>query len=115
MGKLVDRAFIALLAFGVLGHLFGTFTLTDVGSPLFVWSLSGVLAAGMIVALNVLRHIRPGDQVIARIALVGSVCWIGIAILFGTSIGNVLDPRALLHAIAGAGLSYFSFRSSQMV
>jgi hypothetical protein len=115
MGKLIDRAFIALLAFGALGHLLGTFTLTDIGSPLFVWSLSGVLAAGMVVAVNVLRHVRGSDPALARIALVGSACWVGIAILFGASIGNILDPRALLHAIAAAGLCYFSFQSSQIV
>lgn len=113
--KIFDKIFIGLLTFGVLGHLYGTFTLTEIGSNLFVWLLAGGLAAGLIVTINILRHIRPDDYVLARVALVGSVCWIGIAILFGLSIGNVLDPRALAHAIAALGLAFFSFRTSRFI
>lgn len=44
------------------------------------------------------------------IALTGNLCWISIVLLFGRSIGNMVDPRVLLHGIAAAGLSYFSFK-----
>ena len=109
MRKTIDRILIGLLAFGALGHLFGTFALTSVGGELFVWSLAGVMAAALTVAVNVLRHVRPDDKPVARIALVSSVCWAVIAILFGVSIENILDPRVLIHAVAGAGLGIISF------
>lgn len=111
MSKTIDRIFCGLLAIGTIGHLMGTFVFSSFGSELFVWSLSGVLAAALLVALNVLRNIRPEDKTLAWIALVGSVCWIGIAFLFGRSIGNIFDPRVLFHAAAAAGLSFFGFQT----
>jgi hypothetical protein len=109
MRKSVDRIFCGLFAIAAAGHLFGTFTLAEIGSGLFVWSLSGVLAAALLVALNLLRNARQRDKSLAWITLIGNLCWIGIAILFGLSIGHVLDPRVLFHVIAAAGASYFSF------
>src|SRR4051812_3912103 len=111
MKKTLDRTFCGLLALGTLGHLIGTFTRTEVGSGLFVWSLSGVLAAALLVAINLLRNARPKDKVLAQVALAGNLCWLGIVILFGQSLGNVLDPRVLFHAVAALGLAYFSFRT----
>ena len=109
--KILDRTFCVLLAIAAVGHLFGTLTLYEIGSPIFVWSLSGVLAASMLVALNFLRSSRPADKSLAWITLIGCLCWVGIAILFGLSIKNVFDPRSLLHALAAAGLSVFSHQT----
>lgn len=109
MTKTIEWMFCGLMAFATAGHLYGTFVLTTVGSGLFVWSLAGVLAAALIAALNVLRASRQDDAPLAWIALTGSLCWVAIAVLFGLSIGNVFDPRVLVHVVAAAGLSYFSF------
>jgi peptidoglycan/LPS O-acetylase OafA/YrhL len=113
MNKIIDRVFCGLMAFAALGHLFGTLKLTQFGTGLFVWSLSGVLAAALLVALNILRNSRPKDKTLAGIALVGNLAWIGIVVLFGLSIGNLFDFRAVFHGIAAMGLSYFSFQTLQ--
>jgi hypothetical protein len=100
-----------LLALGAVGHLFGTFQVFEFGRGPFVWSLSGVLAAGLLVALNVLRNARPEDKTLAGVVLVGNVGWLGIVILFGQSLGNYLDFRVLFHAVSAAGLACFSVKS----
>jgi hypothetical protein len=112
MSKKMDLMFCGLMGFASAGHMFGTFTLIEHGTGLFVWSLSGVLAAGLLTALNVLRNRRGRkDQAVAMIALVGNLAWIGIVTLFGQSIGNIADPRVLIHGFAALGLSYFSFQT----
>ena len=99
------------MALATLGHLFGTLKLLEFGTGIFVWSLSGVLAAALLTAMNILRNKRSEDKAIARIALVGNLGWIGIVVLFGESIGNYADPRVLFHGTAAVGLCYFSFLS----
>ena len=74
MSKTIDRIFCGLLALSAAGHLFGTFMFTEIGSGLFVWSLSGVLAAALLVAVNFLRDARPQDKAVAWVALTGSLC-----------------------------------------
>jgi hypothetical protein len=111
MNKILDRAFCGLMGLAALGHLFGTLKLTQFGTGLFVWSLSGVLAAALLTAINILRSVRPKDKTLAGIALAGGLCWIGVVVLFGLSIGNLLDFRVLFHGIAAAGLSYFSYQT----
>jgi hypothetical protein len=111
--RLIDRAFCVLLAIGTMGHLIGSFLFYEIGGGLFVWSLSGAMAAALLVVLNWLRSSRPSDRALAWITLVGNLCWIGVVVLFGGSIGNVLDVRVLLHVIAAAGMSYFSFKILQ--
>jgi hypothetical protein len=111
MYKIFDRIFCGLMAFAALGHLFGTFKFTQPGTGLFVWSLSGVLAAALLVAINSLRTFRTKDKTLAAIALAGNLGWLVIVFLFGFSIGNLLDFRVLFHGIAALGLSYFSFRN----
>lgn len=106
--KILDRACIVLLTLGTLGHLFGTFSFFEFGSQVFVWSLSGSLAAGLIVVLNILRHLKD-DMAIATTALISGLLWIGIVLLFGQSIGNISDPRVLMHAVSTFGLCWFSF------
>ena len=111
-GETIDRMFCGLLAFGAVGHLAGTFLFSTFGTGLFVWSLSGVVAAALLVALNVLRNARPADRALAWVCLVGNAAWLLIALLFGQSIGNILDAWVLVHAAAAAGLLYFSVRGA---
>jgi len=109
--KIIDRIFCGFLLLCAIGHLFGTFKYTEVGSGLFVWSLSGVLAAVLLAALNFLRTGRPGDKPVAAIALVGNLAWVGVVVLFGFSIHNLADPRVLMHGVAALVLAIFSLRS----
>ena len=111
MRNIIDRIFCALLILATAGHLFGTIKLFDFGTGIFVWSLSGVLAAALLVAINILRNLRPSDRPLARIAFAGNIGWLAIVLLFGQSIGNLLDPRAVFHGIAALGLIFFSFKT----
>jgi hypothetical protein len=111
MNKKLDQIFCGLMALAAMGHLFGTFKFAEFGTGLFVWSLSGVLAAALLTAMNILRNRRSGDKILARITLVGNLAWVGIVTLFAQSIGNYFDPRVLFHGIAAIGLSYFSLQS----
>lgn len=111
MLKVLDWGFIALMGFGVAGHLIGTFKFYELNSGIFVWSLAGVLAATLVTALNILRRMRSRDKAIAVIALAASLGWFAIAVLFGFSVGTFVDPRVLIHAIAAAGLSFFCLRA----
>lgn len=99
------------MALGTLGHAIGTFTLMEIGSGIFVWSLSGTLAAALIIAINILRHKRKNDQAVSLISMMSAIGWLGIVLLFGQSIGNVLDLRVLMHAFAAVGLAFFSYKS----
>jgi hypothetical protein len=111
MNTTLDRVFCGLLALGVLGHLYGTLTSYKMGTEVFTWSLAGVLAAALIVVINWLRSSRAGDKPIAWLALIGSLGWVVVALLFGQAIGNVFDPRVLVHALSAAGLAGFSTKS----
>ena len=55
----LDWLFCLLLAAATAGHLFGTLTLYEHGTSLFVWSLAGGFAAALLVPLKVMRIGRP--------------------------------------------------------
>ena len=111
MLKLVDRIFCVLLILAACGHTAGTLIGAQFLSGIFVWSLSGSLAAFLLAALHLVRTSRPDDRVVALIAVVGTCGWILVALGFGASVGNVLDPRAMTHAIVSAGLVGFGVRT----
>ena len=109
----LDWIFCGLMTFAAAGHLLGTFTLIEHGTQTFVWSLAGVLAAALLVALNVMRMNRPNDRTLGWVSLVGCLCWVVIVLLFGSAIGNIIDFRVLLHVVAALGLSILSWRTLQ--
>lgn len=111
MAKAIDGIFAILLLVGALLHGYGTITSYPAGSEVFVWSLAGSLAAGLIAILNLLRRERPGDWALAVICLVASLAWAAVALAFGGAIGNVVDLRVLWHVIAALALAMFSLRS----
>ncbi len=108
----VDRAFGRLLVLGGLLHSVGSVTVLANKPDVLVWALSGSLAALLLASLNLMRVNRPNDRTLALVCTAGSIAWIFIAIGFGASIGNVLDPRALIHAINAAVLAAFSLRTA---
>jgi hypothetical protein len=111
IARAIDRLFGALLLIGACLHGIGALRAYPPGSDTLVWSLSGSLAAGLLAVLNLVRADRPADHVLAWITLVGSLCWVAIAVAFGAAIANVADPRVLWHAIAGLVLAGFSLRT----
>jgi hypothetical protein len=110
--KTLDRLFGWLLVLGAILHSGGSFVALRGNPGVLVWALAGSLAALLVAALNLLRVNRPGDRSLARVAAAGSIAWTLVAIGFGASVGNVFDPRALYHTIAGAVLAAFSIRTA---
>ena len=110
--KTLDRVFGWLLVLGALLHSAGSVVALRNNPGVLVWALSGSLAAMLVAALNLMRVNRPADRTLAWVSAAGSIAWTLVAIGFGASIGNVLDPRAMYHAIAGIVLAAFSVRTA---
>ena len=111
MLKTIDRIFGWLLVVGACGHTVGTFLWTPFMSDIFIWSLGGALAARLLAAFNLVRASRAPDRTLAIITAVGSACWALLALGFGMTIHNVLDPRPLMHCLTSTGLVFFSIRT----
>ena len=58
-----------------------------------------------------MRQARADDKTIAAITLCGNLAWVGVCLLFGLSIKNVLDPRVLMHAVTALLLALLSIRT----
>lgn len=108
MLKVVDRIFGCLLVLGACGHTVGTILWTQPMSGIFIWSLGSSLAAALLATVNIVRAGRPDDKTLAVITLVGTACWALVALGFGMSIHNVLDPRPLGHVVISIILVFFS-------
>ena len=107
MGRRVDRGFGVLLLLGAAGHTVGTLQHLR-GTDAFLWSLGSSLAAALLAVLNLARAGRAADRPLAVVCAVGTLCWALLVVGFGVSIGNLLDPRVLMHLVASAGLVLFS-------
>jgi len=107
----IDRVFGWLLVVGGILHTVGSVRGLAHKPDVLVWALSGSLAALLLAALNLMRVNRPADRALALVCTAGSIAWVGIAVGFGVSIGNALDPRALIHAVNAAVLAGFSIRT----
>ena len=109
---IVDRIISGLLILGAVLHSIGTFRGYPAGSEIWVWSLAGSLAAATIGAVNLLRTRRLGDRALAWLAGLSALLWAVLALMFGWSIGDLLDPRVLWHTTAAAGLAVLSIRQA---
>lgn len=109
MIKKIDYGLCGLLGLGSLGHFFGTIKFSEVGTSLFAWSMSGVLACVLLTVLNLLRINRPNDREILWLTRFGNLGWLVVVLLFGISINNFLDFRVLFHGTAALGLLFLSF------
>lgn len=108
----VDRGLSWLLLIGAVLHRYGSFTGYADQPETLTWSLSGVLAAALTAALNLLRADRPDDRPLALIAFAASVAWVTVAFGFGAAIGSLADIRVLWHALTALGLAMFSARQA---
>ena len=95
---------IGVLAFGGIGHLAGTLMSYPPGTEIFVWSLTAVFCVFAVVFLQALRLTRKNDRWIGGGATVATAAWMLLALGFGAAIGDILDPRGLVHAGASAAL-----------
>ena len=109
--KIVDRVFGWLLVFGGVMHAWGSWTSYRDDPTTLVWALSGSVAAILLASINLLRVARPNDQELATISLIGCVAWMCVALGFGKTIGNVADPRAVIHAVNALVLAVMSART----
>ncbi len=109
--KTLDRVFGWLLVVGGLLHAFGSWTAYHTAPAQLLWAWSGSLAALLLATLNLLRAGRPDDRPLAWVSLAGCLAWIVVAVSFGKVIGNVLDPRAVIHALNAAALAAMSVRT----
>lgn len=102
--RIVELILCGLLALAALAHLGGTLAGYELGTEIFVWSVSATCFVFLLVFVHVLRIYRPGDRPVRLAAIAGSVVWIGLALAFGAAVGDILDPRALTHAVITFGL-----------
>ena len=107
----LDRFLGGLLTLSAAGHTVGTLAFYQWPSEIFVWSLGASLAAFLLAAINLLRVNRPTDRALAGICLAGSPGWLALVIAFGVVIGQMLDPRVLMHGVAAVGLTVMSIRT----
>ena len=108
MRKHLDQACGWLLVLGACGHTGGTLLWLPRMSDIWIWSLGSALAAMVLGALNLLRASREDDRALAWITTLGTACWGLVAVAFGVSIGNMLDPRPLMHAVVSLLLVGYS-------
>jgi len=108
MRKRLDQVCGWLLVLGACGHTGGTLLWLPRMSGIWIWSLGSALAALLLGVLNLLRASREDDRALAWITTFGTACWGLIAVAFGVSIGNMLDPRPLMHAVDSLLLVGFS-------
>lgn len=108
MLKIADGLTSALLLLGAALHAFGSILAYPRGGEILVWALSGSLAAALVAGINLLRLVRPGDMLIAALALAGAVLWAAVALAFGAAIGVFFDVRVAWHVAAALALAGFS-------
>lgn len=87
----------AALVLGMLGHLYGTFAFYTPGTDTFVWSLSGGALVACVIAMNIFAVSGSRAQVAA--AGLAALAWAGLALAFGSAIGNPADPRVIAHVV----------------
>ncbi len=106
--RTANRVFGWLLVLACCGHTLGTLKGYPAMSPIWVWSLGSSLAGLLLGGVSLIASGRPTDRALSGLTLAGSVGWIFVALAFGVSIGQVLDPRVVGHAVIAAGLAVSS-------
>ena len=107
----VDRTFGWLLVVSGLLHALGSWKAYGNAPTELVWALSGSLAALLVASLNLLRAERPTDRGLALVSLFACFAWIAVCVGFGLAIGNLLDPRPLIHGVVTIVLAALSART----
>jgi len=110
--KIVDRIFSWILVLGGIGHGIGSYLGYKHEPVTLLWALSVTILTLLVAAINLLRCGRANDRPLAWIAFAGSLACAVSAFTFGVLIGNVFDPRPLVHCVAALALTAFSLRTA---
>ncbi|MGO9318647.1 MAG: hypothetical protein ACLPXT_09225 [Terracidiphilus sp.] len=110
--KIIDRIFAGILILGGLLHGWGSFHLYRNEPMTMLWSICATLLTLLVAAVNLLRVERPGDRPLAWISFAGSLSWAMAAFAAGVLIGNVFDPRPMMHWVTALVLAGFSLRAA---
>jgi hypothetical protein len=110
--KIVDRIFAWILILGGLLHGVGSYIGYKHQPMTMLWSLCATLLTLLIAAINLLRVERPSDRPLAWISFAGSLSWAVAAFSAGLLIGNIFDPRPLMHWISALVLAGFSLKTA---
>ncbi len=110
--RVVDRIFSLILIIGGLLHGMGSFVMYKDSHMTLLWSLCATVLTLLIAAINLLRVQRPLDRPLAWICFAGSLSWAVAAFTAGVLIGNIFDPRPLMHWVTALVLAGFSLRAA---
>jgi hypothetical protein len=110
--KIVDRIFSLILILGGLLHGMGSFVMYKNSPMTLLWSLCATVLTLLIAALNLLRVERPADRPLAWICFASSLSWGVAAFTAGVLIGNIFDPRPLMHWVTALVLAGFSLTAA---
>ncbi len=110
--KIIDRVFAWILVLGGLLHGFGSLRMYAHQPMTMLWSLCAALLTLLVAAINLLRVARPSDRPLAWISFAGSLSWAVAAFAAGVLIGNIFDPRPLMHWVTALVLAGFSLRAA---
>ena len=110
--KTVDRIFALILILGGLLHGAGSYILYKNQPMTMLWSICATLLTLLIAAVNLLRVERASDRPLAWISFAGSLSWAVAAFAAGLLVGNVFDPRPLMHWISALVLAGFSLKTA---
>ncbi|HTZ89989.1 MAG TPA: hypothetical protein VMA71_06600 [Alloacidobacterium sp.] len=111
--KTVDRVFGWLLVVSTLLHCIGCLVAFRHTNPdMLLWTEGAGMGGFLLAAVNLLRVNRPEDRGLAWVSAAGCVAWVVLAISFGLRIGNLFDPRPLVHSLVTLTLLGFSLRTA---
>ncbi|MFY9855189.1 MAG: hypothetical protein WAK26_15060 [Terracidiphilus sp.] len=110
--KIVDRIFSLILIVGGLLHGMGSFVMYKNAHMTLLWSLCATVLTLLIAAINLLRVERPSDGPLAWICFASSLTWAVAAFTAGMLIGNIFDPRPLMHWVTALVLAGFSLKAA---
>jgi hypothetical protein len=111
--KTVDRTLAWLLVAATLLHCIGCLkAFLHTNPDMLLWTEAAGIMGFMVPAVNLLRVNRPNDRGLAWVSVGGCIGWLIVAVWFGIGLGNLLDPRPLIHGVITLGLLGFSLRTA---
>jgi hypothetical protein len=109
--RLLDRVFGWLLLLGTLWHCFSAYRHYR-GTPELFWVESANLAGLLLAGMNILRVGRPLDRQLGWLSFGGCLGWLAISFALAAELGNLLNPRTLIHGSIAAVLAAMSLRTA---